>query len=559
MMRAFRERTAGERVWEIIPGAMFWTTLILCVVFSYLHPAWVAVFIILFDLYWLLKAVNSAIHIMSGYLKYRFYLTIDWLDWLGRLRDLKAYKEFLLQLAPTEKKSLVRGYLEVEAGKIESAAARAAAKGKKGADFMDVYHVVLYPFVNEGYEVLSTSLASLSQVHYPVKERMIVLLASEERAGESAQEVAKRVKDEFGDRFHSFFVSVHPDGLPGEIKGKSANASWAMKSVLPELERLGISTDSVIVSNFDSDTIVHPEYFSRVTYEFLIAEEPYRCSYQPIAIYNNNIWDSPALIRLVSINNTFWQFLESSRPNRLRTFSSHSMTLRALVDVGFWRKDLINEDGYIFWQCYLHYGGNYRSVPIFISISLDTCYDGTFWQTMFNQYKQKRRWAYNVEYYPTLLPALLKLKISLGEKIYKIFQFVEGNYNWATASIVISILGWLPLIVGGGNFGQTVIATNLPVMTRTLMTIATAFLIFSVYINMVILPPRPAKYTAWRSVEMYLQWFLVPLISVLFGSLPAVDAQTRLMFGKYMQFWVTPKYRSGEEVLPHIHDADAKA
>jgi hypothetical protein len=63
---------------------------------------------------------------------------------------------------------------------------------------------------------------------------------------------------------------------------------------------------------------------------------------------------------------------------------------------------------------------------------------------------------------------------------------------------------------------------------------------------MVLLPPRPKKYSVWRSVMMYVQWVFVPFVSVIFGSLPAVEAQTRLMLGQYLEFWVTPKARKGE-------------
>jgi cellulose synthase/poly-beta-1,6-N-acetylglucosamine synthase-like glycosyltransferase len=350
---------------------------------------------------------------------------------------------------------------------------------------------------------------------------------------------------------------VHPDGLPGEIKGKSANASYAVQAVMPELARLGIPVEHVIVSNFDSDTVVHPQYLARVTYEFLTAEKPYQSSYQPIAIYNNNIWDAPAFIRVVSVSNSFWQFTESSRPDRLRTFSSHSMTLKALVDVGFWKKDLINEDGFIYWQCYLHFKGDYKVIPLFVPISLDTCLADTTWQTFKNQYKQKRRWAYNVEYYPHLVPKLLFGDAPFWDRMYKLYQYIEGNFNWATASILISMLGWLPLFLGGGAFLETNVAFNLPQLTKTLMTIATFFLIFSVYINLVLLPPRPKRYSVWRSAMMYLQWFLVPLTSVIFGSLPAVEAQTRLMLGMYLEFWVTPKARKGQNTALDMKEMQA--
>ena len=78
--------------------------------------------------------------------------------------------------------------------------------------------------------------------------------------------------------------------------------------------------------------------------------------------------------------------------------------------MGFWKKDIVNEDEFIYWQCFLHYQGDYQVVPLFLPVSLDTCLAETFWQTCKNQYKQKRRWAYGVEYYPHLIWPLIKCK-----------------------------------------------------------------------------------------------------------------------------------------------------
>jgi len=36
---------------------------------------------------------------------------------------------------------------------------------------------------------------------------------------------------------------------------------------------------------------------------------------------------------------------------------------------------------------------------------------------------------------------------------------------------------------------------------------------------------------------------MVPFILVFFSALPALHAQTRLMLGKYLEFWVTDKHR----------------
>jgi hypothetical protein len=68
--------------------------------------------------------------------------------------------------------------------------------------------------------------------------------------------------------------------------------------------------------------------------------------------------------------------------------------------------------------------------------------------------------------------------------------------------------------------------------------------------GVVILPPMPvsikknplSKY--YRYPLMFLQWLIIPFTMIAFGSIPAIDAQTRLLFGKYLGFWVTEKKKT---------------
>ena len=535
-------KTRLYRSLEILPGALTWLTLLGAVVFSVLAPVWVATYIILFDLYWVLKAVNTVLHLLSSFLKLKLHATYDWRERLELLRDPAAYQQVLRQqisAAATPRRR--RRDLTAELKRLEALDFRTRL-----LDYRQVYHLVLLPTYKESLEVLDHSIRSLLDTDFP-KEQIIFVLATEERDYQRALEHGRILRERYGDKFFRFLVIMHPDGIAGEIRAKGANLTYAARQAVGVLRELGIALDRVLVSAFDSDTVVAKNYLAYLTYAFLTAPSPYRTSYQPLPVYNNNIWDAPAITRVVAVANSFWQMVDASRPDRLVTFSSHAMTLKALVEVNYWPVDVISDDSQIFWRCWLHYHGDYRTQPLFTTVSLDAMLDETYFLTLVGQYKQKRRWAWGVENFPYLVQNAFRDKfIPLWRKLLYIERELEGKYFWATASIMIAVLGWLPLLLGSNRFGSEVLAFNLPLLTRTIMQIATLFLIFSVYINMVLLPPRPKQYSWWRTVNMILQWVFVPIVSTIFGSLPAIDAQTRLMLGKYMEFWVTPKARKTE-------------
>lgn len=534
------KKTLFIRFLEIFPGTLTWATLLGAPILAYFHPVWISLYIILFDVYWFLKGANVALHLTHSYQELKVHNQIDWLDWSARLSEPKKFQIYLQSLLANKPNRGPKRLYEQQLEKLSL---------ERAFDWKRIYHLVILATVKESLEVLESSIESYVNADYD-HSKIIFILATEERAGEDGQRSARILFEKYANNFGKFIITKHPDGIEGEAKVKGANITFAAKVGQKVLDELNIPYEDVIVSAFDSDTSVAKNYFAHLTFDFLTAKKPLQSSYQPMPMYHNNIWDTPAVARVIATSSSFWQLVEASRPDRLVTFSSHAMSFKTLIDVDFWRTDIVPDDSHIFWQCFNHFNGDYRSQPLFTTVSMDAVLGTSYWGTLVAQYKQKRRWAWGVTEISLVFPELIKNKrMPLWKKLLWGERLVEGHYFWATASIMIAILGWLPLMLGGDRFGATVLALNLPVLTRWIMSIATFFLLFSVYISMVLLPPRPKEYSKWKSFSMIWQWIFSPIVASVFGSMPAIDAQTRLMFGKYMEFWVTPKIRRHDLVV----------
>jgi len=351
------------------------------------------------------------------------------------------------------------------------------------------------------------------------------------------------LKNKFDGVFRDFLVTTHI--VKGdELKCKASNATFAAKKLMAYLDEKNIDYKKAIFSNFDCDSVCHPEYFAALTYAYITDPKRLQKSYQPLPMYHNNIWDTNAFVRVIVTSSSFWHMFQSTRKEMV-TFSSHSEPFKTLVDVGFWPINMISEDSIIYWKCFAFYHGDYEVQPIYLPISLDAVLAQTYWKTIKNQYKQKRRWAYGIENFPVIMRALWPdKKIKFLKKIRTAFEMLEGHHSWATNAFILAFLGWLPLFFGGAQFNESVLAHNLPMVTRYLMSLAMIGLISSMFLSFLLLPPKPAKYTKKRYIYMFFQWFLIPIISPTLGSIPAIDSQTRIMIKKYFgEFWVTEKIK----------------
>lgn len=496
LRRQWRADHRLYRFLEIIPGALVWTTFVAVIVLSLLAPLWAIIFIVAFDVFWLVRVVYLIVYIVSAFWRYRRTVAVAWGE---RVRSTPGSER--------------------------------------------LWHLVVIPTYRESLTVLRSTFAALARSDFP-RDRLLVVLACEERDAAHAAANEAALRQEFGATFPHFLATYHPANRPGELAGKGANATWAGRRAKEWIDARGIPYADILVSVFDADTQAHPAYFSYLTWVFLHHPNRQRSSYQPIPLFHNNIWQAPALMRVVANSTTFWLLSEALRHDRLFTFSSHSMPFQALVDVDFWQTDVVSDDSRIFLQCFIHYDGAYEVTPLYLPVSMDTVLGDTLWQSLKNQYKQQRRWAYGNENFPFMMWNFVgNRRIPWRKKGKYLFNQLEGVYSWATAPIIIFLLSWLPLRLSGQAVAATALAQNAPVVLSWLVRAAMIGLVVNAVLSTIILPTPPSNKGRRHFATMLLQWVLFPYCMIVFGSIPATDAQTRMMLGRYLGFWVTPKAR----------------
>ena len=497
------------RLLEILPGAAVWLTLLAPFLLSYRFPLFITTSIIIFDVFWLMKSLQTAVSLLRGWFILRANLRRDW------------HQQLELSLA-----------------------ARSGPEDTDIIDWREVYQAVIFPTYKEEEAILEASIGSVADADYPT-DRKILVLATEARDSENARKVAAHLKEKFAHRFSLFLVTEHPDGIVGEVKGKGANATWAAKELVTEMGKRHIDLAKVVVTTADADTRFYKGYLQCLTYMYSTTPDRTRCSYQPVATFTNNIWEASMIARVLALQTTFWQMVESTRDWRLITFSTHAMSLQTLDDMDYWCTTVVNEDSRQFYRAYFRYAGQFRAIPLFLPVYMDAVHLGSFRATMKNLYLQQQRWAYGAEHTPyVILESLRHREIPLLSRISLVWRQVSGHFSWATQAFFITVVGWLPVLLNH-TFAQQVVAYNFPTVTKLLLTITWVGILCSNFVSFQMLPPRPSLQnrgtTLTKLFSMLLQWVMVPITSIFFGAFVSIDSQTRLMLGRYLGFRVTEK------------------
>lgn len=526
------KRTKQYRFFEILPGLLSYGAIILLIVLSFLNTVLASAYLLLIVLTALVRAVGIAYHTIKGNKELKRACAVNWHARLMELGDAEA----------SYKKLKDKNYKEYEFSNHKENLLVIATNSKKYPKPDEIINAVIITAYTEPFDVIEPTIKALTKVTYD-KKNLLIFFAYEERGGEAIEATIKKLKSLYGDQFMDFVLSKHPKDLPNEVVGKGGNITYAGHRLKEYCDRNKIAYDKVIVTTLDCDNRPHPKYFDAVAYEYIVNENRNNMSYQPVSLFINNIWDVPAPMRILATGNSFWNIISSVRPHTLRNFASHSQPLKALVGMNFWSVRTIVEDGHQYWRSYFYFKGNYSVQPILVPIYQDAVLSGTLKKTLKDQFKQLRRWSYGASdiAYVAMNIFTKDRDVPLMPALGRFIRLLDGHVTLACISFLVAFGGWVPLIVNP-RASMLIAAQQLPDAISKIQQVAMLGIIVTIVISFQIIPKRPARYKWTKSIFMFTQWILMPVTAILYSALAAYVAQTRLMFGKYLdKFDLTEK------------------
>lgn len=488
-----RRNDLTQRLFEILPGLFSWSLILFPFWGSLIFPVAVAYYVLAFDVYWLYRSSTTALLAVVAHFRMQAAQSFDWMG------DVALFP-----------------------------------------NWRSVHHVVLIPTYKEPLKTLRRTILGLKRQTIP-KRQISVVVSCEAREGISAHIKIKKLKLEFQDVFANFLITSHPD-LPGEVAGKSSNTSWAAKFARRELvNRRGLDIATMTVTSEDADAVLHPHYLAALTYAFLDHPKRYRRIWQSAVVFYNNIWRVPAPIRVLATTMSVFQMNILMRKDRLINFSTYSTSMKLVDDIGYWDVDVIPEDYRLFFKSYFFTKGDVDVEPIFLPVFADAAESTSYWATLVNQYHQIKRWAWGVSDDPYIIRQWLRAKeISFWEKTLRVAKVLEDHFFWPVNWFAITLGALLPPLLNE-DFSRTVLGKTLPQVSSAILTLSLLSLLVFLIIDARARPPRPTDVSLLRRLFQPFEFVLLPVVGFFFNALPGIDAHTRLMLGRYIEYRVTEK------------------
>lgn len=487
----FSQSPRFQRAGEIIIPLLSWLIITLPLWLSPFHPALVAYFIISFDLYFLYQSLKTT-----------YYASLTY-------RTLQVLKDVPF-----------------------------AEKVKEETMSKEVNHFIVIPNYKEPIYKLESAIRSIAESDYPYKN--IYLVLAFEKREEEAKEKAAHLRGKFGHFFKEILETYHV--LQGnEVSGKASNQSYACRQVEAFCDKKKYDLQKTIITISDADSHFASNFFSYLTYEFVIdTERLYHFYWAPVLLYNN-FWQLPFFVRMQATLSSIVRLAFLSQKDQLIQLSTYATNLWLLKQVDYWDVDIIPEDWHIHFQAFFKFGDKVKTIPLYTLVNGDAVYSGSLWKTLTNRYEQEKRWAWGVTDVAYAWNNIFTTPhISASTKFKKLYTLVKTHLFWPTSFFILTVSASIPPLVNP-VFKRTVLGFLLPQLSGVILTSSTLMLILYVYLDVKMRQRLKVETKMIYLPLLLVQWYLLPLVSFLLSSLPALDAHTRLLLGKKITYKVTEK------------------
>lgn len=489
-----------RRALEILPGMVSWFLILFPVWGSFVIPEIVAYYIIAFSVYWFYRSMSTAILAVLGYFKLKSFQIYDWME------DVR-----------------------------------------KQSNWKKVHHIIVIPTYKEPVTTLARTMDRLMEQTYPLKN-IHIMLSFEEREGKEGQEKATFLVNKYKKNFGHVWATHHPD-LPGEVKGKSSNTSWGAKEAKRYLiDQEGKDVDWTTITSEDADALLPPQYFACLSYHFIINPNRYTMIWQAILQFYNNIWKVPLFVRVFSSSASVMLLATVMRRDRLINFSTYTASLKMIDTIGYWDTDVIPEDWRLFFKAFFSLQGKVMVEPIFLPIMADAAEAEGVWNTYQNQYEQVKRWAWGVSDTPYVISRwITSTDVPFWEKTIRTLRVIEDHFLWPVNWFAITIGALLPPFLNK-EFSRTIIGKTLPQVTSGILTACLLAMLVMIVLNFKLRPQKEGgRFRLLTNLWGAIEFVTLPIVGFFFNALPGVDAHTRLMLGKYIEYKVTEKVAPEEK------------
>jgi len=529
------KRTRRYRFFEIVPGAISIGAILLLIILSLISPTLAAAYVLILVFTMFVRAIGVAFRTIQGRVALKRTAKVNWAQWLSELENPAKYAKLRQNDLMSKEYGMRDHVLNLQ---------RLSEVKDEFPRPSQIINVDMIAFVNESYDVLGPTMKTLAESDYDVKNNLVVVIAYEQRGGVEAAETVRQIKKHWSKTFRDLIFVEHPHGRPGEVVGKGPNLTYAGKYVAEWVKKNKIDPENVIITSQDCDNRPDKEYFSYLTYEWIMTPNRQRVSFQPVCLFTNNIWDAPAPMRVIATSNSFWNVISSMRPHTLRNFASHSQGLAALIGMDFWSTRTIVEDGHQYWRSYFYFDGDYDVVPLRMSIGQDAVLNDSYRRTLKAQFVQLRRWAYGASDVAFVAVRLFRRDrvVKFWPTFARFWRLLDGHVSLACMAPIVAFGAFAPLYLNPNAARASIIVNDLPLMVAHIQQVAIIGILITVTLSLTLLPKRPKRYRKSRNLMMVLQWILMPVTAVVYNSAASYTAQVRLMLGKYMEnFDVTEK------------------